>query len=126
MNMPEDRLELLLKRFSVAALAHHEALEDMDDVRAAAQYRMLSGLYQSLLREGAQGEAGLLTLLDSPHHPVAGMAAVYCLIHHPERCLAVLREVANVPGLLGFRASVAIERWENGTWEHPVTVAEKE
>jgi hypothetical protein len=27
--------------------------------------------------------------------------------------------VAKEPGLLGFRASVAIERWETGVWVHP-------
>jgi hypothetical protein len=37
----------------------------------------------------------------------------------PELCLAVLRKLASEPGLLGFRASVVIERWEEGTWEHP-------
>ena len=33
------------------------------------------------------------------------------------RCLSALRWVAKEPGLLGFRASMAIQRWESGEWE---------
>ncbi|MBK5274697.1 MAG: hypothetical protein JJE30_06560 [Desulfuromonadales bacterium] len=117
--MQDNKLELLLSRFSTAARAHNEALEDMDEVRANAQARMIAGLYDAILSEGAAGRDGLLTLLDSDSPVVAGMAAVYSLNDHPEICLAALRRVAQEPGLLGFRASVAIERWEDGTWEHP-------
>jgi hypothetical protein len=80
---------------------------------------MIAGLYGALMFEGAAGQAGLLTLLDSDSPVVAGMAAVYSLSSNPEKCLAVLRRVAAEAGLLGFRASVAIERWETGTWVHP-------
>jgi len=114
-----DRRALLLKRFAVAAMAHHEALEAMDEARANAQIRIVTGLYKALLREGAVGREGLLALVDGAAPPVAGMAAVYLLHLYPDRCLSALGRVAGEPGLLGFRARVAVERWEGGEWTPP-------
>jgi hypothetical protein len=117
--MQDDRLSRIINRFSVAAKAHHEALESMDEERANSHARMLAGLYQAILNEGADGQSGLLALVGNESSVVAGMAAVYSMDVSPEICLAALRRVALEPGLLGFRASVAVERWEDGTWEHP-------
>lgn len=114
--MPNEKLALLLKRFAVAAVAHHEALEDMDEERANSQARIVAALHGALLAEGQAGQDGLLALTEDINPVVAGMAAVYLLHLYPERCLAVLREIANEPGLLGFRASIAVERWETGDW----------
>jgi hypothetical protein len=61
----------------------------------------------------------LLALIDHTSPVVAGMAAVYSMDVDPELCLAALRRVACESGLLGFRASVVVEHWEAGTWEHP-------
>ncbi|MBT1070806.1 hypothetical protein [Pelotalea chapellei] len=112
----DDKLAVLLKRFAVAAAAHHEALEDMDEDRANTQARMVAALNGALLREGPGGQEGLLALMESAIPVVAGMAAVYLLHLYPDRCLVVLRRIAAEPGLLGFRASVAVERWESGEW----------
>ena len=113
----DDRLALLLKRFAVAARAHHEALEALDAERTEAQARMIAGLHGALVREGKQGEELLLNLVDSPDPVVAGMAAVYSIRLDTGRCLAALRRVSKEPGLLGFRAEMAIQRWESGEWE---------
>ena len=117
--MPDDKIALLLKRFAVAAATHYEALEAMDEERANAQARMIAGLHKALLHEGPAGREGLLALAESAAPEVAGMAAVHLLHLHPVRCLAVLRRIATEPGLLGFRASVAVERWETGEWQPP-------
>jgi hypothetical protein len=114
---PADRLERLLSRFAVAARAHHEALESMNAERAETQARMISALHGALVREGTPGLKKLLDLVDSIDPIVAGMAAVYSIRLDPERCLATLRRVATEPGLLGFRADMAIQRWESGEWE---------
>lgn len=115
--MPEDKLERLLSRFATAATVHQSALEAMDEERANVHARMIAALHKTLLREGQQGVQGLMDLVDSNTPVVAGMAAVYTIHLNPERCLATLRRVAKEPGLLGFRASVAIERWKSGEWE---------
>jgi HEAT repeat protein len=114
---PDDRLERLLRRFAVAARAHHEALESMDEERAETQARMLAALHDAVVREGQKGEESLLKLADSLDPVVAGMAAVYSIRLDTRRCLATLRRVAKEPGLLGFRADMAIQRWEAGEWE---------
>lgn len=115
--MHDDRLARLLSRFAAAATAHHEALEALDEVRANSHARVIAGLYQSIASEGEAGRAGLLALIDSENKVVAGMAAVYSLRYSPDRCLAVLRRLSAEEGLLGFRAGVALERWEAGEWE---------
>jgi len=117
--MIDDRVARLLRRFSAAATAHHEALEAMDEERANTHALIIARLYESIWSEGAPGIAGLLALVDSEVPVVAGMAAVYSMDINPEKCLATLRRLAAEPGLLGFRASVAVERWETGAWEQP-------
>ena len=62
------------------------------------------------MREGKKGEELLLSLVDSPDPVVAGMAAVYSIRLDTGRCLAALHRVAQEPGLLGFRAGMAILR----------------
>ena len=115
--MSEDKLARLLIRFATTATAHHEALEAMDEERGNAHAGMLAALHRALVREGEPGLAGLLELVDNDALVVAGMAAVYMIHLNPEHCLVTLHRVAQEPGLLGFRASVAIERWETDEWE---------
>jgi hypothetical protein len=117
--MNDEKLALLVRRFAIAAQAHQTALEDMDDVRANAHARVISGLFAAIIREGDAGREVLLALLDSENRVAAGMAAVYSIRYNPSRSMAVLRLLAEEGGLLGFRASVAVERWENGEWDGP-------
>jgi len=117
--MNNGKLSLLLCRFAVAAQAHQSALEEMDEDRANAHARVISGLYATIIREGDVGREALLSLLDSESPLVAGMAAVFSLRYNPTRSLEVLHRLADKEGLLGFRASVAIERWNKGEWDEP-------
>ena len=115
--MAEERLALLLKRFAAAARAHSQAMENLDEEQAALHAHMIARLHESIEREEAGGRERLLDLTDSADKAVAGMAAVYSIRHDPPRCLAVLRRLADEGGLLGFRAGVAVQRWEAGEWE---------
>jgi len=117
--MPDDKLTRLLHRFAIATLAHNEALEAMDEEEANAHARVISGLYLSIVGEGEAGREALLAMVDDPNPVVAGMAAVYSIRYNSGRSLAVLLRVAQEPGLLGFRAGVAVERWESGEWKGP-------
>jgi hypothetical protein len=116
---PDDRLTRLLHRFAAAAQAHHEALEAMDEERANAHAAVIAGLRRSIVGAGDAGREALLAMVDDPNPVVAGMAAVYSIRHASGRCLAVLGRLALEPGLLGFRAGVAVERWESGEWQGP-------
>ena len=118
-TMPDDKLTQLLNRFAAAARVHHEALEAMNEERANAHARMIDGLHRSISSMGDLGQDAMLKLVDNGNPVVAGMAAVYSIRYDSGRCLAVLRRVALEPGLLGFRAGVAVERWESGEWQGP-------
>jgi hypothetical protein len=117
--MNDEKLSLLIRRFAIAAQAHQAALEEMDENRANAHYRVISGLYAAIIHEGDAGREALLALLDSEIQVVAGIAAVFSLRYNPSRSLWVLRRLADKGGLLGFRASVALERWDKGEWDGP-------
>lgn len=115
--MSDETLERLLHRFARAAERHNSALETMDEEGANRQAFLISRLFASIAAHGVTGRARLLALLASDQPAVAGMAAVYSLRYATQEALPVLRRIAGEPGLLGFRAGMAIERWERGEWE---------
>lgn len=116
-RVSDENLERIILRFACAAARHNAALEAMDEAEANRQAVLISRLFANIVAHGIAGRAGLLVLLKSDQPPVAGMAAVYSLRHAPQEALPVLRRIAGEPGLLGFRAGMAIERWERGEWE---------
>jgi hypothetical protein len=117
--MQDDKLTRLLHRFAAAAVAHYQAMEAMDEERANTHAVIITGLYRSIVGTGECGRQALLELTGDNDPVVAGMAAVYSIRFDSQRCLAVLSRVAQEPGLMGFRASVAVERWESGEWRGP-------
>jgi hypothetical protein len=124
--MQDDKLTRLLHRFAATTRAHYQALVEVDEERANTHARMIAGLYRSIIATGESGRQALLELTDDSDPVVAGMAAVYSIGYDSKRCLAVLKRVAREPGMLGFRASVAIERWESGEWRGPEEDQERE
>lgn len=115
--MQKNPLDTLLQRFAIAAAAHAAALEAMDAERSDRQARMTLALHQSIMAAGVAGEEKFLSLLDHPDPVVAAMAAVCVITTHSELSLATLQRVAREPGLLGFRAAAAMDRWHNGEWD---------
>jgi hypothetical protein len=115
--MPENNLARLLQRFSHTALSHAAALDRLDAAAADRSAAILTRLFQAIIAHGIDGRERLLGLLDSDRPVVAGMAAVYSLRYNPGRCRPVLASLARQPGLLGFRAAAALDRWDNGEWD---------
>lgn len=112
----QERVAKLIGWFVKAALRHAEAVEAMQEEAAAVQLECLNRFFAALHRE----EGGMLqffTLLDHEEPAIAGMAAVYALREAPERCRAALARVAQTHGLIGFRAQIALERWDSGDWQ---------
>jgi hypothetical protein len=114
--MQTDRLDKLLQRFTIAATAHHAALEAMNAEQAGHHARMTGALFTAIMATGTAGRERFSVLLDHDDPVVAGMAAVYVISSDTARSLATLQRVATEPGLLGFRAAAAIERWQSGDW----------
>lgn len=115
--MDEERLKRLIARFAAAAEAHGAALEAMDEERASRHAHIIYRLYQEIAGAGEQGREELILLAERAEGDAAGMAAVYSLRYREGRSIAVLRCLAATSGLLAFRASVALERWERGEWD---------
>lgn len=115
--MTGNKLQILIKRFAVAAEAHYVAMEEMNAERAERQAVVISRLFEVIVREGDTGRDALLALTDNDNPAVAGMAAVYSMRYSPERCIRTLRRLAAEEGLLGFRAAMALQKWEAGEWE---------
>ncbi|HWI40496.1 MAG TPA: hypothetical protein VNX25_03305, partial [Verrucomicrobiae bacterium] len=109
----------LLHRFAAAAQMHFLALELLDEEGADAHARVIIGLYRSIAAFGESGRTALLSLTDHEDPVVAGMAAVYSLRYDSRRSLETLGRISSEEGLLGFRARVALERWESGEWRGP-------
>jgi hypothetical protein len=113
----QEKVAKLIEWFIRAALRHAEAVEAMHQEAAAVQVECLDRFFAALHREEAM--LNFFTLLDHENPAVAGMAAVYGLREAPERCRAVLARLAQgEPGLIGFRAQIALERWDSGDWPH--------
>jgi len=48
---------------------------------------------------------------------ISSMAAVYSLKYAPEESISVLTRIAKEPGLSGFEAEQAFQRWKEGAWD---------
>lgn len=112
----QERVAKLIEWFVRAAVRHAEAVEAMHEEAAAVQVESLNRFFAALQREEG-GTDGFYTLFDHENPVVSGMAAVYALREAPERSRAVLVRVAKEPGLIGFRAQLALERWDSGDWQ---------
>lgn len=110
----QEKVAKLMGWFVKASLRHAEAMEALDDGLAAAEVQDLNRYYSALQREG--GVERFLELLDHDDPNVAGMAAVYAMRAAPTRCSAALVRISKLPGLIGFRAQAALDRWERGEW----------
>ena len=113
MNQP-DKITKPVRWFAKAALRHAEALKAFDAEAASELVRELDRFYGVVKRE--RGLESFLTLLDDQDPVIAGMAAVYAIREATERCTATLGKLASQPGMIGFRAEAALERWESGDW----------
>ena len=110
----QEKVAKLIDWFVKSALRHAEAVEAMQEEAAAVQVECLDRFFAALHRE--DGMPQFFALLDHQDPVVAGMAAVYAMREAPERCRAVLVRIAQEPGLIGFRAQIALERWDSGAW----------
>ena len=110
----QEKVAKLVDWFVKSALRHAEAVEAMHEEGAAVQVECLDRFFAAIHRE--QGMPQFFNLLEYENPAVAGMAAVYALREAPERCRPVLERLAQQPGIIGFRAQIALDRWDSGEW----------
>ncbi len=109
----EDRLT---ETFAASVAAQTNAIV-AGDARTGNRYAKRYILAYRQLREmGDKGLGALCALFVDTRPDVRAMAATFLLKYRTDEALAVLREVATMPGLVGFGASESIKRWEEGAW----------
>lgn len=114
--MQQDKVTKLIEWFVKAALRHAEAIEALREEMAAVQVASLNRFFKALKAEEG-GMSRFFLLLEHENPVVSGMSAVYALSEAPERCRPVLVRLAQEPGLIGFRAQIALQRWDAGEWQ---------
>ena len=114
--MPHKNINKLIENFIDAAEKHHEATTT-DFRRANKQAKRIHKIFLEIVESGTSAREALLQLSTHDNLAVASMATVYSLKYNPEKSLAVLKQIAQTPGVIGFEAKHAIQRWEEGAWE---------
>lgn len=116
-SMPNE-ISTIVDNFAEATIKHHEAILQGSKPRIVnTQAKRIDRLFQAITQKGEAGRQALLALVDSENLVVASMAAVYSLKYSPERCKTGLERIAKEPGLIGFAAEQALQRWEEGNWQ---------
>lgn len=109
--------EQLVQTFAQSVLAQTRSVM-AGNVRGSNMHadRLLRA-YRQLRNMGSEGLDALSGLLSDPNPDISSMAATFLLKYKTEEALVVLREVAKLPGLVGFEAGEAIKRWEEHEWK---------
>ena len=106
----------LVDRFALASARHHEFSLGGNWRLANREVARIRSAFRQLVKEGVPGREALLSLLNSQTASVAAMAAAYSLGYNAEQSLPILAQIAKEPGLIGFEAEQAIQRWNGGEW----------
>ncbi len=112
-----NKAEDLVRQFAETVVAQDECLERNDAKTGNKHARRRIAAFRKLRAMGDSGREALAVLLRDPRPNVRTMAAAYLLRYKTADALAVLRELSSRRGMIGFEASEAIKRWEEGTWQ---------
>lgn len=116
MAMNQEKIDDLIVKFTQAAKNHYEASLNGDWRTANKEAATIRKTVMKLRSLDACGKEALLAQADNQDPSVASMAAVYSLKYATKKSISVLARVAKEPGLLGFEAEQALQRWNEGEW----------
>jgi len=112
--MTEQKVEELIEKFTQAVKSHYMATLVGDWRNANKEAAKIRKTIKRLRSLGENAREALLAQTDSQDLAVSSMAAVYSLKYAPERSISVLTRIAKEPGLIGFEAEQALQRWNEG------------
>lgn len=112
----KEQLAKLIDSFTDAAKKHQNAATT-NSRKANTQARRIHKIFCEIVEIGDEAREALLQLTDNSDDAVASMAAVYSLNYDTEKSVATLKRIAQKPGLIGFEARQAIQRWKECTWQ---------
>ena len=73
--------------------------------------------FQQVIEANNEAREELLTLLNHQNPVIAKSAAVFSLKYATEQSIAILTRISKEPGILGFEAQQALQRWKEGSWQ---------
>jgi len=114
--MAEQNVKELIETFTKATKSHYLASLAGDWRTANQEAVLIRKAIKSLRGLGENGREALLAQTDSQDLSISSMAAVYSLKYDPEKSISVLTRIAKEPGLIGFEAEQALQRWKEGEW----------
>ena len=114
--MTEQKIEVLVEKFIRAAKNHYVASLAGDWIIANREAKTIRKTIKKIKDLGENAREALLVQTESKDLAVSAMAAVYSLNYAPEESISVLTRIAKEPGLIGFEADQALQRWKEGEW----------
>jgi len=115
-NGVDMEIDTLVREFGDCVAAQAQCIAD-GDANAGNEYaRRYVAAFERLRDFGSEGRDALRSLMADERADVRVMAAAFLLRHSEQEALSVLRREANQPGLVGFGAQQALDRWKDGTW----------
>ncbi len=114
--MEELMIKSLIDSFSNSAKTHYLATINGDWKTANKEISKLRHVFKEICKINEPARKKLLVLTENDDLAIASMAALYSLKYDPEKCISILKKIANEPGILGFQAIHAIQRWNEGKW----------
>ena len=117
-NDLRKRINYLINIFEYNVIYQHDAIWKEGDSKkgniAADKY---IAAYEEIRKIGDEAREEFSRLLDHDNPIVRIAASAYLLRYCTDRAMKVLKEVSQMGGIVGFEASQAIQRWEDGEWE---------
>jgi len=109
-----DKLTKLVADFAEVAAQHYESLQEMNEEKANRLSGRIMQLYAEIRLMGNDGREALLARLESDCPGAAAIVSLYKQTYTTERSRKVLERLACEEDLMGFRARIALERWDKG------------
>ncbi|MBI5027082.1 MAG: DUF2019 domain-containing protein [Nitrospirae bacterium] len=116
----KKNIDKLVLQFAESVIKQNEAIMAGDHKAGNKYAKKYIQCFKKLCGFGSEGKEALSKLLKHEDLGVREMAAAFLLNfmkYKTNEAMAVLKEIAKIPGLIGFGASEAIKRWEEGTWK---------
>ncbi len=114
--MSQRQIDKLVAHFVKAARKHYEATMTGNWRETNKQAKRIRKAFQGIRKIGENARQALLAQTENQDLAVASMAATYSLKCNTQQAQTVLQRIAKEPGIIGFEAQQALQRWKEGDW----------
>jgi hypothetical protein len=114
--MIQKQTDRLITDFVEATKKHYEATMAGNWRETNKQAKRIRKAFQGIKSAGENARQALLAQTENQDLAVASMAAAYSLKYSTKQAQTILQHIAEEPGIIGFGAQQALQRWEEGDW----------